>query len=77
MKQPVVLEMNGDEFKKLVEQETPDGHINTIPEVMRLLSVIRNDESLEDYIRRIVEPLIPAVRDEGNGVLRFIYPEER
>ena len=43
--------LTGDEFKTLIEQFTKDGKINTIPELMRALSDIPEDQTLGEYIR--------------------------
>lgn len=48
----VILDtLTGDMFKQLIEQFTQDGHINTIPELIRLVSDIPEDMTLGEYIR--------------------------
>ena len=50
-KKNVMLEtMTGEEFKTLIEQFTQDGRIDTIPELMRVLSDIPEDQTLGQYI---------------------------
>lgn len=40
----------GEQFKRLIEQFTQDGKIDTIPELMRVLSDIPEDQTLGEYI---------------------------
>lgn len=43
--------LTGEQFKQLIEQLSPDGKINTIPELFKLLSDIPEDQTLGEYIR--------------------------
>ena len=50
-KKNVMLDtMTGEEFKQLIEQFTHDGKIDTIPELIRVLSDIPEDKTLGEYI---------------------------
>ena len=42
--------LTGEQFKTLIEQFTHDGKIDTIPELMRVLSDIPEDQTLGEYI---------------------------
>ena len=42
--------LTGEQFKQLIEQFTFDGKIDTIPELMRVLSDIPEDQTLGEYI---------------------------
>lgn len=56
MKKNVKLDvLTGEQFKQLIEQKTPDGLLNTIPEVFEKLKDIPDDVDLEDWIRQIAE----------------------
>ena len=63
--------LTGDMFKQLIEQFTQDGHINTIPELMRLVSDIPEDQTLGEYIREhsadpeVVEEAVDRAVDEA------------
>jgi hypothetical protein len=63
--------LTGDMFKQLIEQFTQDGHINTIPELMRLVSDIPEDMTLGEYIREhsadpeVVEEAVDRAVDEA------------
>ena len=67
------MEMTGDEFKKLVEQRDPNELIDTIPEILDFLSGIRQGETLEQYIKRIISSLF-ILEDDGK-TLRIIVPD--
>ena len=73
--------LTGDMFKQLIEQFTQDGHINTIPELMRLVSDIPEDQTLGEYIREhsadpeVVEEAVDRAVDEA-FVDRRVTPEE-
>ena len=50
-KQNVMLDtLTGEQFKQLIEQFTQDGKIDTIPELIRVLSDIPEDQTLGEYI---------------------------
>lgn len=62
-KKSIRLNMTGEEFKRLIEQYDPDNEVNTLPEVLRLLQGIGDNESLADYIERKINEgvtVIPA-----------------
>ena len=42
--------LTGDEFKQLIEQLSPDGKINTIPELIEFLNGIPEGMTLEEYV---------------------------
>ena len=55
MKEKVILQtMTGDEFKKYIEQRNPNGEIDTLPEVLKALKGLRDDETIKDYLDRMV-----------------------
>ena len=68
----VILEMNGDDFKKLVEQREPNELINTIPEILDFLRGIRDDETLEQYIKRIVASIFTIEQTAEGNVLHIV-----
>lgn len=54
MKEKVILQtMTGDEFKKYIEQRNPNGEIDTLPEVLKALKGLRDDETIKDYLDRM------------------------
>lgn len=71
----VIMNMTGDEFKKLVEQKDPNELINTIPEILEFLSGIKDNETLEQYIKRIVSSIFKIEDGEDGKVLRIILEE--
>ena len=68
----VIMNMTGDQFKTLVEEKKPDELINTIPEILEFLSGIKENETLEQYIKRIVSSIFKI--EDGN-VLRIVLEE--
>ena len=81
-KKNVMLEtMTGEEFKTLIEQFTQDGRIDTIPELIRVLSDIPEDQTLGQYIEEHGGQVDPkVVRDAVDEALdenaREAYDEE-
>ena len=55
----VILEtMTGEEFKQFIEGYNPDGHIDTVPEMMRAAQGISDDETIQhDVDERIDDSL--------------------
>jgi len=54
MKDKVIIEtMTGSEFKKYIEQKNPNGQIDTLPEVLKALEGMRDDETVKEYIERM------------------------
>lgn len=54
MKDRVILNtMTGEEFKKYIEQRNENGRIDTLPEALRALEGIRDDETIKEYIERM------------------------
>lgn len=70
-KKSVIMQMTGDEFKKLVEQKDPNHLIDTIPEILEFLRGIEDGESLEQYIKRIVRSLFLFIEGEGGYTVRI------
>lgn len=71
----VIMNMTGDEFKKLVEQKDPNELINTIPEILEFLSGIKDNETLEQYIKRIVATIFKIEDGEDGKILRITLNE--
>lgn len=69
------MNMTGDEFKKLVEQKDPNELINTIPEILEFLSGIKDNETLEQYIKRIVATIFKIEDGEDGKILRITLNE--
>lgn len=67
----VIMQMTGDEFKKLVEQRDPDHIIDTIPEILDFLHGIEDGETLEQYIKRVIRSIITITEDESGRTLRL------
>jgi hypothetical protein len=64
-KKNVMLDtLTGEEFKTLIEQFSQDGKIDTIPELIRLLSDIPEDQTLGEYIREHGGQIDPEVLEE-------------
>ena len=63
----VKLNMTGDEFKKLIEGENPDGQIDTIPEMVRAMQGIKDDETIqEDTQQQIDENMEESAADHSD-----------
>ena len=67
----VIMNMTGDEFKKLVEQKDPNHLIDTIPEILDFLRGIEDGETLEQYIKRIVRSLFVITESEQGTIIRL------
>lgn len=48
---PVKLNMTGEEFKRLIEGEIPDGKIDTIPEMVRAMTGIDDDTTIKEDVQ--------------------------
>lgn len=51
----VKLNMTGEEFKKLIEGENPDGQIDTIPEMVRAMHGIKDDETIQEDTQQQID----------------------
>ena len=64
-KKNVMLDtMTGEQFKQLIEQFTHDGKIDTVPELIRVLSDIPEDQTLGEYIAEHGGHIDPEVLKE-------------
>ena len=70
-KKSVIMNMTGDEFKKLVEQKDPNHLIDTIPEILDFLRGIEDGETLEDYIKRTIRSIIVITEGEQGATVTF------
>lgn len=52
-KKPTMLNMTGEEFKRLVEQQNPNGQVDTMPELMKMFNGIGDDETIAEYVARV------------------------
>lgn len=52
---PVIMNMTGDEFKRLIEQRDPNGIVDTVQELLKMFEGMNDDETLPDYIQRVAE----------------------
>lgn len=75
MEKKVIMNMTGDEFKKLVEQKDPNELIDTIPEILDFLQGIKDGETLEQYIKRIVATIFKIEDGEDGKVLRIVLDD--
>lgn len=55
--QPVIMNMTGDEFKRLIEQRDPNAVVDTLHEVLAMFEGISDGETIADYLRRLVADL--------------------
>lgn len=67
----VIMNMTGDEFKKLIEQKDPNHLIDTIPEILDFLRGIEDGETLEDYIKRVIRSIIVITDGEQGSTVTF------
>lgn len=67
----VIMQMTGDEFKKLVEQKDPNHLIDTIPEILDFLRGIEDGETLEDYIKRVIRSIVIITEGEDGATVTF------
>lgn len=51
--EPVLMNMTGDEFKRLIEQRDINGVVDTLNEVMAMFEGIGDDETIAEYVRRV------------------------
>ena len=57
MKKVQLDKLTGEEVKHLLEQNSSTGMIETLPDVIAFFQGIGTDETIEEYIRRIVGTL--------------------
>lgn len=62
MKKVQLDKLTGDEVKHLLEQNSSNGVIETLPDVIAFFQGIGTDETIEEYVKRIVGTLdiVPA-----------------
>jgi len=51
--QSVMMNMTGEEFKRLIEQQDPNGIVDTLQEVLAMFDGIDDGETIADYVRRV------------------------
>lgn len=64
-KSTILETLTGEEFKQLIEQLSPDGKLNTIPELFAFLDDIPEGMTLAEYIREHGSQPDPEVLDQA------------
>jgi hypothetical protein len=54
-KNPVILNMTGDEFKRIIENQDKDDQVASLLELLNLFRGIGDDGTLPQYIQRVAE----------------------
>jgi len=70
----VRLNMTGDEFKTLIEGDNHDGTINTVPEQMRAMQGISDDETIQHDVDERIDVKIEENNEETE--VERVSPEE-
>ncbi len=70
----VRLNMTGDEFKELIEGDNHDGTINTVPEQMRAMQGISDDETIQHDVDERIDVKIEENNEETE--VERVSPEE-
>lgn len=52
-REPTRLNMTGDEFKKLIEQDNKNGTVDTLKEVLAMFNGIGDNETIAEYVKRV------------------------
>jgi len=55
MKKVILDKLDGQQVKDLLQEKTPDGKVNTIPELIEKLGEIPDGVPLDEYIRQVAE----------------------
>lgn len=66
-KQPVTLDMTGEEFKRLIEQRDPNNVVDTLQEIKAMFAGISDSETIADYVRRVAMTA-DGVKEEDIGI---------
>ncbi len=77
MEKQVILNMTGEQFKKLIEETEKNGVVDTLQELLDLFKGISDSETVAEYVTRKAKEVSKPTYDEKNeGIILGGYNEE-